>query len=92
MSFVFFLGRVAEGFGCTVHEGLGFSLENDWDDPSAFDGVAFFVGGHESSVMPTGVFVQLLAVACEHYVDSTADDAATVLQLLDRIRSRYTQP
>lgn len=89
MSFTYFLSKISNGYGCTIHEGLGFSLENDWDDPSEFDDVSFFAGEKEISLMPTRTFVNLLAIACNQYVAFFPNEQTTVMQLLGRIRDRY---
>ncbi|WP_156183768.1 hypothetical protein [Chromobacterium sp. LK1] len=90
MNYLQFLARASEGHGCHVHEGLGYSLDQDWDFPEDFDEVAFFVGYFESSTLKVSEF--LLAISCisKAYVERHVEDKQAVERYIGKIRSRYS--
>ena len=47
MSYISFVKMASEGSGFFPSEGTGYSLDEDWDDPSEFVEVIFFLGEYE---------------------------------------------
>lgn len=88
-GWVHLLEQAAQGHGCTIHEGLSFSLERDWDNPEEFDGVSFFFGDRLSSVMSMDEFVRLLHLASTAYVRAFPQHRDSVLAALQRVNLRY---
>lgn len=90
MSLIYMLGQASKGLGVNIHEGLGYVLENNYEDPNDFEGVTFLFGDHESEVMKMDVFLCLLNDACASYIDLNPKEADTVIRLLGLIRERYS--
>jgi len=89
MSFPQLLSGAARGMGCTVHEGLSYSLDQDWDDPSSFNEVVFFVGDVESSTLNVADYLELIEIASNAYLSFFPDDAEEVRRNFEKIVSRY---
>ncbi len=90
MTFPHLLSNATHGNGCTVHEGLSYSLDQDWDDPRAFDEVVFFIGDMESASLSVMEYLNLIDIACEKYTDIFAEDREHVLDMRKRISVRYS--
>ncbi|MFM9928084.1 hypothetical protein VLK31_34290 [Variovorax sp. H27-G14] len=90
ISFAGILFDAAKGHGCRVSEGFFYSLDQDWDNPSEFDGVAFFIGDIESSVMPVKDYLALIKIAAEVYLESFPEEMKRIFDSLEEIEKRYS--
>lgn len=70
----------AVGCGCVVHEGLGYSLDQDWDNPSLFDEVVFYIGNYETTALSVKDYFSLLLIAINAYVASYPEDKEELLK------------
>ncbi|MDM5182174.1 hypothetical protein PO883_33940 [Massilia sp. DJPM01] len=77
------------GIGCNVHEGLSYSLDQDWDDSDFFGEVVFFVGEMESSKLSVGEYIHLIKVASDAYCSHFPIDSEAVARNVARLISRY---
>lgn len=89
ISFPQLVCDAALGNGCTVHEGLSYSLDQDWDYPDHFDEVCFFVGEIESSSLTIDDYVDLVKIACDSYCRHFSVNAEAVKRNLQRLIHRY---
>ena len=89
MRFPQFISDAAKGHGCTVHEGLSYSLDRDWDSPENFDEVKFFVGDLESSALKIDDFIFLLQTACTAYLAKNPGDHDFVTGNMMHLIKRY---
>ncbi|MDQ1835618.1 hypothetical protein [Massilia scottii] len=77
------------GIGCTVHEGLSYSLDQDWDDSDFFNEVVFFVGEMESSKLSVCEYIHLIKVASDAYCSHFPIDSEAVARNVARLICRY---
>ena len=89
-NFIQILNQAANGHGCIAHEGLSYSLDQDWDDPSLFDEVTFFVGDNESSTLSINKYLSLIDVACQAYISLFPNEKEIVSENFNRISHRYS--
>ncbi|MDN3236283.1 hypothetical protein [Pseudomonas sp. WAC2] len=82
--------RCVEGFGFNVRGGLFYLLDQDWDDPSEFNEVSFFIGDVDSSSISVPEFVSAMEVAVLTYVKEFNDEKDTVLNCLSKLKLRYS--
>ena len=80
----------SEGSGFFPSEGTGYSLDKDWDDPSEFVEVIFFLGEYESATITPQHFIKLMQVISDSYVEAYPKDKATVEHYMSRLRERYS--
>ncbi|MGM0939294.1 MAG: hypothetical protein ACQEWL_07775 [Pseudomonadota bacterium] len=90
MSFQQFIYDASQGIGCDVHEGLGYALDSDYDDPKDFTSVEFYVGGMDSSNMPTKNFIELMQVITDSYITEHPENKETIERSMMRLKERYT--
>jgi hypothetical protein len=88
IPFLRFLEDATNGFGCTVHQGLYYSLDQDWEYPELFNGVAFFVGYHESGSLSVKDYLSLLAKAVNSYIAEVPENEKIALEMLGLISNR----
>ncbi|MDQ1816773.1 hypothetical protein RBA41_26065 [Massilia sp. CCM 9210] len=79
----------SSGCGCTVHEGLSYSLDQDWDCPDLFDEVVFFIGDIESSKLSIGEYVDLIKASSDAYCFYFQSDLGAVMKNVERLICRY---
>jgi hypothetical protein len=89
ISFMQFIERAANGFGYTIHEGLYYSLDQNWENPNLFNEVTFFVGGIESESLTIPDYLALLKTATSAYISSHPADTEMALQYLNNVTERY---
>ena len=89
ISFMEFIEKAANGFGCTIHEGLYYSLDKNWENPNLFNEVTFFVGDIESASLTILDYLELLKTATSAYISSQPEDAKMALQHLNSVTERY---
>ncbi|WP_347254560.1 hypothetical protein [Leminorella grimontii] len=89
MSFLQFLYDASRGIGCTVHEGLEYVLDQDWDNPEEFDEVSFLLGDYESSTLSPKRFVELMQVIADSYIDAHQNDKKSVENNMAKLKERY---
>jgi hypothetical protein len=89
-SFTGFLSDASRGVGFNVREGLFYLLDQDWDEPSKFNEVSFFIGDVESSSISVSEFVRALEVAALTYVKEFNDEKDMVLNCLLKLKLRYS--
>lgn len=89
IDFCDLLSNAAMGHGCTVYEGLMYSLDQDWDIPEEFSGVSFFVGDVESSVLSVEKYLSLINFAALKYLDLFPDRQDRVINSLSHVENRY---
>lgn len=90
MNYLQFLASASEGHGCYAHEGLGYSLDQDWDFPEDFDEVAFFVGDFESSTLKVSEFLMAMSCISKAYVGRHVEDKQAVERYMEKISARYS--
>lgn len=88
MSFPHFLSKAVEGHGCWAHEGLGYSLDQDWDLPEDFDEVIFFVGDQESSKLSVPDYLLLMKYLVDVYEEIHPDVESDIVVKFDLLRDR----
>lgn len=88
-SFINFLLNASNGNGCNLHEGLYFSLENDFDANQTFNGPVFFVGDMESSTLKISAFLILLGYVCCAYISFDEGAKEIVNEYMSKIADRY---
>lgn len=88
IDFPALLYELSTGHGCGVHEHLHLAMENDFDDPSQFQGVTVFFSNTES-VVPMDDAIELFKLAGAAYCEHFPDDAERVHRNLERIERRY---
>lgn len=79
----------SNGIGCTVHEGLSYALDQDWDHPDDFNEVNFFIGEIESSKLSVDEYIYLMKIASEAYLSFFSIDTESVKRNLERLIFRY---
>lgn len=89
MTFRDIVKNAATGCGCVVHEGLFYSLDQDWEDPSLFDEVVFFVGNYESSTLSIKDYFYLLLIAIKAYISSSPEEKEEILENYNIAIERY---
>lgn len=89
ITFLDLLCNASQGYGCVIHEGLSYSLDQDWDNPNLFNGVSIFVGEIESSVLPVDDYLNLMRIAADEYVVINFDAGEIVLKYINEIVARY---
>ncbi|WLW64074.1 hypothetical protein RA224_11800 [Achromobacter aegrifaciens] len=89
-NFPAFIYEASNGFGFCVGEGYFYSLDQDWDDPDAFDMVSFFLGEMETSSISIPDYVFLMKMAAEIYSDYFPADRDRVLASAIRLEERYS--
>ncbi|NHZ36760.1 hypothetical protein [Massilia rubra] len=89
MSFPQLVVDAANGHGCTVREGLGYVLDQDWEPSTLFDEVSFFIGEMEGPGLSIGEFVALVQVASEAYCASFPTDADALKRNVEKLIHRY---
>lgn len=90
MSYISFVKMASEGSVFFPSEGTGYSLDEDWDDPSEFVEVIFFLGEYESSTITPQHFIKLMQVISDSYVEAYPEDKETVEHYMLRLRERYS--
>ena len=91
MSFIAFLKRASEGYGCSPSEGCGYALDQNWDIPEEFDEVSFMFGDYESSTLSPQKFVELMQVISNSYINEYPSDKESIKQFMVRLKGRYQQ-
>jgi hypothetical protein len=89
IPFMKFLENASNGVGCTVHEGLYYSLDQNWEDPALFDEVTFFVGSYESYSLSIPDYLELLKITTDTYISNVPADANLALMYLAATEERY---
>ncbi|MDH2912034.1 hypothetical protein N7V53_05735 [Kosakonia sp. HypNH10] len=89
MSYIAFLKRASEGYGCSPSEGCGYALDQDWDIPEDFNEVSFMFGDYESSAISPQKFVELMSFLSRSYIKEYQDDEGLVMIYLTRLHERY---
>lgn len=88
-DFPMLLHNASNGYGCAAGEGFFYALDQNWDDPSDFSGVSFYIGEMETSVMAVSDFVTLMEVAINVYLTAHPEEEERVLASIERLRLRY---
>lgn len=91
MSFIAFLKRASEGYGCSPSEGCGYALDQNWDIPEEFDEVSFMFGDYESSTLSPQKFVELMQIISDSYINEYPSDKESIKQFMARLKGRYQQ-
>jgi len=89
-SFPQLLSLATQGHGLTIHEGLSYALDQDWDNPASFDHIAIFVGDIESSALSIKDYLHLLHWAATTYAEIFPEHQSGVLEKLSAVLDRYT--
>lgn len=89
MSYIAFLKRASEGYGCSPSEGCGYALDQDWDIPEDFNEVSFMFGDYESSAIPPQEFVELIHFLSRSYTKEYQDDEGLVNIYIIKLQERY---
>ena len=89
LTFKKILENAAVGCGCVVHEGLYYSLDQDWEDPRLFDEVVFFLGDYESSTLAIKDYFYLLQIAIDGYIPTSPEDKEDILKNFNIALERY---
>ena len=89
MSYIAFLKRASEGYGCSPSEGCGYSLDQNWDVPEDFNEVSFMFGDYESSAISPQKFIELMSFLSRSYIKEYQDDEGLVMIYLTRLQERY---
>lgn len=88
-DFPMLLHSASNGYGCAAGEGFFYALDQNWDDPSDFSGVSFYIGEMETSVMTVSDFVALMELAAKVYITAHSDEEDRLLASIERLRFRY---
>lgn len=88
-NFPAFIYAASNGFGFSVGEGYFYSLDQDWDDPEAFNEVSFFRGEMETSSIPVLDYVSLMKIAADIYSSNSPGERDGVLRSAKRLEDRY---
>lgn len=89
MSYIAFLKRASEGYGCSPSEGCGYALDQNWDIPEDFNEVSFMFGDYESSAISPQKFVELMSFLSRSYVKEYQDDEGLVNIYITKLQERY---
>ncbi|WP_327438437.1 hypothetical protein [Pseudomonas donghuensis] len=89
IDFPAFIYEASKGIGFSVGEGHFYSLDQDWDDPEAFDEVSFFLGGMEVLSISVHDYVSLMKIAADVYSSSFPEEKDRVLVSAKRLEGRY---
>ncbi len=89
MSYIAFLKRASEGYGCSPSEGCGYSLDQNWDVPEDFNEVSFMFGDYESSAISPQKFVDLISFLSRSYIKEYQDDEGLVIIYITKLQERY---
>lgn len=89
IDFPYFLHQAANGYGVYVSEGFSYSLDQDWDDPTSFDRVVFFMGDVEIFAMPIIDYLRLIEIAAQVYIKFFPHEKNRIDNCVDKIKARY---
>ncbi|GAB2895867.1 hypothetical protein GCM10027202_24620 [Microvirgula curvata] len=92
INFPAFIYEASRGVGFCASEGHFYSLDQDWDDPKAFNEVSFFQGEVETSSIPVADYIALMKIAADVYSDYFPDEKDGVLNSAKRLEKRYSSP
>lgn len=90
-NFPAFIYEASKGFGFSVGEGYFYSLDQDWDDPEAFDEVSFFLGEVETSSISVFDYVALMKIAADVYSSDFPEEKGSVQSSAKRLEGRYSK-
>lgn len=89
MSYIAFLKRASEGYGCSPSEGCGYALDQNWDIPEDFNEVSFMFGDYESSAISPQKFVELIHFLSQSYTKVYQGDEGLVNFYITKLQERY---
>ena len=91
MNFLQFIYDASRGFGCIIHEGLEYVLDQDLDESKEFDGVSFLVGDYESSTISPQKFVDLMQIISNSYIEAHPNEKDSIEFYMNKLRERYSK-
>ncbi|MCP8463124.1 hypothetical protein NK553_04105 [Pseudomonas sp. ZM23] len=91
ISFPAFIYEASKGFGFSVGEGYFYALDQDWDDPDAFDEVSFFLGEVETSSISVFDYIALMKIAADVYSSNFPEEKDSVEISAKRLEDRYSK-
>lgn len=91
MNFLQFIYDASRGIGCDVHEGLGYALDEDYEDPRDFKNVDFYVGEMDSSELPPQKFVELMQIISDSYIEAHPKEKDSIEFYMNKLRERYSK-
>lgn len=91
MNFLQFIYDASRGIGCDVHEGLGYALDEDYEDPRDFKNVDFYVGEMDSSELSPQKFVELMQIISDSYIEAHPKEKDSIEFYMNKLRERYSK-
>ncbi|OCG38332.1 hypothetical protein A9G29_11015 [Gilliamella sp. Fer2-1] len=91
MNLLQFIYDASRGIGCDVHEGLGYALDEDYEDPQDFKSVDFYVGEMDRSELSPQKFVELMQIISNSYIEAHSKDKDSIEFYMNKLRERYSK-